>query len=273
MMIGTVFPSLRTSRQTSSPLIFGSITSRMMTSGFASTASRRPAAPSRARLTAYPSYSNPSRRAATIESSSSTIRTFGIGSAFGPGAGPRGARRGDFPGRRGRGAAGRPAPQRQADRERAALTRLALDHDAAAVHLHDVLHDRQAEPASLHFVHQACSDPVETVEDLLLLGAWNADAVVAHRHDHLVALPGQPDADLLRVTRVLHRVVQQVVQRLPDRVRVDLRRRQQAFHPLERDAEPAVPEVRLERPERAVDHVAQVGGDEAVLLAARLDAR
>src|SRR2546426_6418832 len=266
MMIGTVCPSLRTSRQTSSPLILGSITSRMMTSGLASTARRSPALPSRARATVYPSYSKPSRRAATIESSSSTIRTFGIGSALRPGAGPRGGRRGDLRGRR---AAGRPAPQRQAERERAPLSRLALDHDAAAVHAHDMLHDRQTETASLDLVHQPRADAMEAVEDLLLLGARDTDAVVAHRHHQLVPLPAEPDADFLRVARVLHRVVQQVVQRLADGVLVDLRLRQRPVDPLERDAEPAVPEGRLQGPERAVDHLAQVGRDEAILLAAR----
>src|SRR2546427_4183711 len=126
--------------------------------------------------------SNPSRRAATIEPSSSTIRTFGTRSALRPGARDRL-----------RGGAGRLAFQRQPDGEGAACPGLALNHDAPAVHLHDVLHDRQPQPAPLHLVHQPRPDAVEAVEDLLLLGARDADAVVAHRDDRLVAIPGQAD--------------------------------------------------------------------------------
>src|SRR5262245_31364347 len=135
MMIGTLFSALRISRQTSRPLIFGSITSRMITSGADSEARRSPAAPSRARVTAYPSYSNPSRRAATIESSSSTIRTLGMSR---PRFGALVAGVGHGPAGRG----GHLVPlQGKPDGEQTPLPRLALDRDRAPVHPHDVLHN------------------------------------------------------------------------------------------------------------------------------------
>src|SRR5882762_9871418 len=169
MMIGTLFPALRISRQTSRPLTFGSMTSRRISSGDSAVARRRPAAPSRASETVYPSYSKPSRSAATIESSSSTIRTFGIS-----GTGSRRALRhfSSDPLHRN---AGLLTPERQDDGERAPLPRLALEHHPPAVHFHDVLHDRQPQTAPLDLVHQRGADAVEAVEDLLLLAARDAD--------------------------------------------------------------------------------------------------
>src|SRR2546422_1462364 len=163
MMIGTLFPALRISRHTSRPLIFGSITSRRISSGDSAVARRSPAAPSRASETVYPSYSKPSRNAATIESSSSTIRTFGISHP-----GSRRAIR-HLPCDPFQRAPGGRAPQRQADGERAPLARLALDRHPPAMHLHDVMHDRQPQTAPLDLVHQRRADAMEAIEDLLLL--------------------------------------------------------------------------------------------------------
>src|SRR5207249_991350 len=214
MMIGTLFPALRISRHTSSPLIFGSITSSRMSSGASAVARRSPAAPSRASETVYPSYSNPSRSAATIESSSSTIRTFGISHA-----GFRRAFR-HLPRDPFHRVPGGLAPQRQADGERAPLARLALDRHPPAMHLHDVLHDRQPQTAPLDLVHQRRADAVEAVEDLLLLAPRDADAAIADRDNRRVAVARQTHRDLLRLTGVLDRVVEQVVQRLRDGVRI-----------------------------------------------------
>ena len=74
--------------------------------------------------------------------------------------------------------------QRQHQRERAALARLARHLDAPAVRLHDVPHEGEAEAAALRGVHQAALGAVELLEDLLLLRARDADAVVGHRDQH-----------------------------------------------------------------------------------------
>src|SRR5262245_57904689 len=128
MMIGTLSPEERILLHTSRPLIFGSITSRMMTSGDSVVASFRPVSPSRATVTANPSYWNPSRSATAIASSSSMMRALGM-----------------FLLRR----------QGQADREGAPLAGIALQRHPPAVRLHDVADDRQAQAAALHVVHQA----------------------------------------------------------------------------------------------------------------------
>src|SRR5436190_18459344 len=137
MTIGTVLPSLRSWRQTSRPLIFGSITSRMIRSGGASVASRRPEAPSFATVIAYPSYSNPSLSAADMEASSSMTRTFAMRVLLGF----RLERRRGGPLRAGRGPG--QGTERQADGEGAARPRGALDRHPSPVRLDDVPHDRQ----------------------------------------------------------------------------------------------------------------------------------
>src|SRR5258705_158147 len=187
MMIGTLFPALRISRQTSRPLIFGSMTSRMISSGDSPVARLSPAAPSRATETAYPSYSNPSRTAATLEPSSSTIRTFGTSVP-------------SFPRQR------------------------------------------------------------------------KAHAGIANRQDGDVPVARQPHGDVPRLSRVFDGIVDQIVQRLRHRVRIDRDPRQPILRVLEGDPESAVLQVSLERVERLLDHFAQIGIDEPVLLPSRLDA-
>src|SRR6185436_14185658 len=135
MMIGTEEPSARSALHTSRPESFGSMTSRTIRSGAALRASARPASPSRAATTSYPSKRKPSVSAIAIASSSSTMSTFAISGLQG-----------------------------EPDREGAPVPRLALHRHAAAVRPHDVVDDRKPEPAPLHVVDEARADAVEALE-------------------------------------------------------------------------------------------------------------
>ena len=68
--------------------------------------------------------------------------------------------------------------QWQGQREPAAFSRRAVHINAAAVRVADVAYQGQAQAAALCVVHERIASAVELFEDLGLLAAGNADAVV-----------------------------------------------------------------------------------------------
>src|SRR5439155_8278510 len=120
----------------------------------------------------------------------------------------------------------RSLPNRNPERERAPLARLALDADLAAVHLGDLLGDRQADAVAAGLLHRRAAAAEELLEDLGLLGLRDAQAAVRDRQvDASVAL-FDPYPDLLPLARVLQRVVEQVEKRQPERRRIRQRLRE-----------------------------------------------
>src|SRR4030095_14807564 len=89
--------------------------------------------------------------------------------------------------------------------ERRALTEGGLDPDAAAGALDHLLHDREADAGALdgHVVQ-----PLEHLEDLLVVGGIDPDAVVPHPALDLVVAADGADLDprLRRVPEILHGV-------------------------------------------------------------------
>src|SRR5690606_18967163 len=76
MMMGTVRPAARTSRQTSMPSFTGSMRSSRIRSGCSPRASRTASSPSKAQTTWYPSFSRLNLMMSAIGRSSSTTRIF-----------------------------------------------------------------------------------------------------------------------------------------------------------------------------------------------------
>ena len=74
----------------------------------------------------------------------------------------------------------------------------------------DGLDQRQAQPGSLHVVHQAGADAVEALKDAFQLVFRDADAVVRYRDGHFVTCVGEFDADPAVTVGILDRVIQQV---------------------------------------------------------------
>jgi hypothetical protein len=70
------------------------------------------------------------------------------------------------------------ADRGQRDRERGPGPHAALDHDPAAVHLHDGTDDRQAQAAAAASGLVGARAAVEAVEDVRQLGRVDADAGV-----------------------------------------------------------------------------------------------
>jgi hypothetical protein len=103
--------------------------------------------------------------------------------------------------------------RREMQREGAALARLAFDPDVSAVAPHGVIHDRQPDAGALRAAAELLVDAVELPEDAALLAPRNADAVIAHPHDHLAAFGVDIHLDGARVARVLQRVGEEVLHR------------------------------------------------------------
>src|SRR3954468_10463403 len=203
MMIGTA-DRARSARHTSMPESLGSITSSSTMSGRTASNTSSASLPSRATWTRNPSRLSPTVRASTKLSSSSTTSTVADGSVTT--AAPllrAGCRTGHVTGRGGR--------DRERERRSAAL--VGDDGDAAAVVVGDVADDGEAEAGAARVSGTGAVDAVEPLEDAVEVARRDADAVVAH-----VELPPAVVFAHLALHRragvgVLHRVLDQVVQR------------------------------------------------------------
>src|SRR5437016_6970987 len=118
----------------------------------------------------------------------------------------------------------RTGDKRQPRRERRALSGLALDHDAAAVAVEDVFHERKSEPGTalgpaLRHIHA-----IETLGEARQVLGGDAGAVVAHRDQRLAAartLGGREvDAHTLARSAVFERVLDQVLEHAGELVAV-----------------------------------------------------
>src|SRR5688572_27451463 len=96
--------------------------------------------------------------------------------------------------------------------------------------LDNVLDDRQSQSTSLDVVNQAGTDPMEAVEDLLLLIPRDADPLVLDRDRDPVTLAAHcyPDLFARGLVGVFDRVVEQIAERLGDRAGIDPERRQRS---------------------------------------------
>src|SRR5262249_38626114 len=180
---------------TSRPLIRGIITSNTTRSGRSARARSRPATPSCAVMTSYPSYSKLSRSPATIAGSSSTIKIrvfiFVLLSASPvlagtilvwfsfimlilccSSVGQTACCLGNF------------CLQRQRQSEFAALSRRAFYLHLTSVRVSDVLNQRESKTAALGVVHQRVTGPVELLEYLRLVVARNAYPAINHLELH-----------------------------------------------------------------------------------------
>src|SRR5438105_1598319 len=74
--------------------------------------------------------------------------------------------------------------KRQDDRKLASLAGRALDGNLSSMRLNDVLHQRQPQAAAFVLMAERIADPIKLVEDLVLLGARDADAIVGYIQPH-----------------------------------------------------------------------------------------
>src|SRR5215208_5457232 len=108
--------------------------------------------------------------------------------------------------------------RRQLDREGRARALGGLDADRAA-HAQDQLPaDVQAEAGAAHAAGEVRVEPVELLEDPLLLAGWNPEPLVGHEEAHAVAELLDAQDDDAAVRRVLDRVLDEVGEHLPDLV-------------------------------------------------------
>src|SRR5215471_12427190 len=206
MMIGTR-ERARSSRHTSIPEIFGSITSRSTSAGRAASKRSIASGPSAAVSTRKPSRCSATASASRYDCSSSTTRIRG-GSAIIP------------PSVRFRVTARAAVRERDVERERRTLAFARLHGDLAAVRLRDVAHDRETEPGPTGVASARAIDAVEALPDAFEIARRDPDSVVTDDERH--ALVDQARADLhgLFGAGVLDRVVEQVDERAPQLARI-----------------------------------------------------
>ena len=189
------------SRHTSTPEIFGSITSSSTSAGRVASKRAIASGPSAAVSTRKPSRWSATDSASRYDCSSSTTRISG-GSAITTPPGTERRTRGRVRCRCG-----------HLQRERRALTFTRLDRDVAAVRLGDVADDRETETGTAGVAAARPVDPVEALEDAFEVARRDPDPVVAHGEHEPVADDVGTDLDRLVRARVLDRVVEQVHER------------------------------------------------------------
>src|SRR2546423_11441149 len=210
MMMGTEARLALSCLQTSRPLMRGIMTSSMTRSGFSAIARSRPATPSGAVMTSYPSYSKLSRRPATMLGSSSTIRIFVISCLLSK-PGRRVACRYVVRGLCRRRAAGNCCRiYRQSNGELAALAGGTVYYHVATVRLHDVTHQRKAQAAALGVVYQWIAHAIKLLEYLLLFLRWDANSVIDYFQFHRSIFTIEIHSDIFPILRILQCVVYQV---------------------------------------------------------------
>src|SRR5690349_9077516 len=238
MMMGTL-DRARSSRHTSIPDTFGSMTSSSTTSGLTSSNTSSASAPSRATWTVKPSRSSPTVSASMKESSSSTTRTEVVGMAIGcrlsrfgrtssgiiaadrvlPGPGTSVVSNpivGTTAGSAGKVALlglrhrDRTGQGREAEGEGRALAHPGVDVDHAFVVVDDVADDGEPEAGPARLAAAGVVDAVEPLEHPLEVARRDADAVVDHRDPDALAVGARAHLDDRAAVGVLHGVVEQV---------------------------------------------------------------
>ena len=142
------------------------------------------------------------------------------------------------------------------ERKRAAAARLAVDADEAAMAAHHVIDDGKPEAGALRPRAGVGLNPEELSEDLTLKPRRNADAVIADADDAVPVDAIDLDFNRAVLGRVLHRVRDQVLERLHGGFRVDQHRHLAVQ--LRGDRELIVRELALERLEDAARQLDEV---------------
>src|SRR3989442_3156635 len=247
MTTGVGLARARSSRHTSKPFLRGSVTLRITRSGAVENALARPSSPSDAVTTSYPSSSRLSRRPSNICGSSSITRIRFVNVDVS-------------------------SVEREVERKGTATSRLAVNPHEAAVGPHHVVDDGEPEAAALRSRPGIGLHAIELLENLALQARRDANAVVAHAHDAVAARRVDLDDDLAVLGRVLHRVRQQVLERLLRRLRVQLDRNRR-LRRAERDRELIVPELAVERIDDAAGDGREIRRLELILPQSPLDLR
>src|ERR1051326_3101325 len=103
--------------------------------------------------------------------------------------------------------------QRQRDNELAALSRRALNHNVSAVRICDMPNQRQTKAAPLCIVHQRISGPVKFLENLRLIAAGNANAMVLYLELYRAIITIQLHTEEFFFRRIFRGVVDQIYDR------------------------------------------------------------
>src|SRR5580704_2982830 len=245
--------------QTSRPLMRGIITSRITMSGDSLRARSRPATPSGAVSTWYPSNSKLSRNPATMLGSSSTIRILGMLSSL------QTSRRRHF-------VSVDLGAHRQSNSELATSSRTAVHRYLAAMRLHNVAHQGKSQSAAFGVVDQRVSHSIKFLKYLVLLFRWDADAVVHDFQLHRTVVTEKIYADELLVLRILEGVVDQVQQGPRHGLAIHPQRRH-IFSDLLLEGEPVLLDLEAIGIQRVVHQFPHVSLAEVVFFASCLDPR
>src|SRR6266571_695150 len=110
--------------------------------------------------------------------------------------------------------------QRDGEVERRPVANCALDAELAAVHLHDLLNDRQPEPSPGDRLGRAAAHAAEALEDVDDLVRRDAKPGVGNGDQRITALGSAGDGHRATLWRVLHSVADEVAHDLDQPVAV-----------------------------------------------------
>src|SRR6266849_3483700 len=113
--------------------------------------------------------------------------------------------------------------QRDGEVERRTVTDSALDPDLAAMHLDDLLNDREAQAGPGYRLGGAAADPPEAFEDMLDLVRRDAQPGVGDADERKTAVGAGRQRHRPAIGRVLDRIVDEVAQDLDETVAVFVR--------------------------------------------------
>ena len=153
--------------------------------------------------------------------------------------------------------------------ENASPADFAVELDAAAVSIHDVLDQKetQAGPA----LAGVSRGSIELLKDLLALCGSDANAVIFHLEHDLIAAATEADADVPGVPGVLHRIVDEVHDRLGDRIPIEADGGEIRFE-VDGYRETTAGQELLVRLQRPRDDASQISRYQVVVLLASSDA-
>src|SRR5580693_1838540 len=98
--------------------------------------------------------------------------------------------------------------------ESRALSNRAFHPNSSAMRLSDVPRDGKPQPGAANFARTPFVHAIEPLENAFLLGLWNSNSIIRHGENYFVAIPRCARNNVSARRRVLHRVIQQILQHI-----------------------------------------------------------
>src|SRR5579863_4085840 len=92
------------------------------------------------------------------------------------------------------------------------LSNRAFHPDSSAMRFRDMPRDGKSQPGAAHFARAPFVYAIKSLEDAFLLGMWNANSIVGYGEYDFAVVSRRAHDNLPARRRILHRVIQQILQ-------------------------------------------------------------